>query len=530
MFRPGFHQNNPPKRINDLPPELIILILEAALDEVVKVSYYQGGHYLGTLKTLAAVCRTWKSTIQDTPSFWNVIESTITPNEMHYMLRKSEKCTLTFRHLMERFDYSGRNVRRRTGLDTSDFFDVASFNMSRCSSLSFAVKWYRQAVRVLGSPAPILREAVAIASDRDSVERIILFDGQAGMLENLWLSDIPIRWDLGLPPRLRRIKISYSDAPITWLPTPGQVVSALSTCGGIESFDLSGRSTVHGRLEWEELGVGGPMVELPMLKELKIENMSIAGSAYILQHLLTPPLRNLGLTQCLQRQVDTLTPLLYPPGPPLIESIRSALVCCEKVTLNVERKQCTLEIEGVGGHVYLLLQCADPDELTSWLAEELVSELSSVPELVLEASSSFPGPELRSLPKLMEALRNLVRLHCSQVYAAAGDLAEHLARPYQASDGWRWHWPGLKNLDLNDACHWNELALTMFRDRYGASQEEDGGTSVGTLKWRPSPLTSLRLGGMESMYPETFQEIVDIVGKEVLEEGAFVPEEHGWFG
>ncbi|KIO30815.1 hypothetical protein M407DRAFT_20142 [Tulasnella calospora MUT 4182] len=505
MFRPA------PKSINDLPLDLIILVLETALDEVANLPHYQGGGYLGMLKTLAAVCRMWKSTIQDTPRLWKVIDSTITLNERHYMLRKSKKCALAFRHSMD----------RTPGLDTSDFLDFASFNMYRCSSASLEVEGCHQAARVLGSPAPILREATVIASNHDSHEHIILFDGQAGMLENLRLSNIPIQWDLGLPPKLRRIQISYgSNTPIAWAPSPPQVLSALSTCSGLEFFYLCGRITVHNRLEWEELGVRGPTAELPMLKELKIENMSKAEIAYILKHLSTPPLRNLKLMESIHSEVDgTLTPLLHPPSRILIESIRRALVHCDKVALMLDPERCSLEVKGAGGYVSLSrLKCADPDELTRWVMEELASELSSMPELHLglEVLSMCPGPELRSLAKLMKVLKNVARLSCMQVSAEVNVVLKHLARPYQASDGWRWHWPGLKHLDLNGAFSYNDLALTMIRDRYGTPQEEDGGTGDGTPKWRPSPLTTLRLGQMKSLQPKIFQDIVDIVGKEVL--------------
>ncbi|KAG8894074.1 hypothetical protein FRC01_013174, partial [Tulasnella sp. 417] len=381
IFRTGFHdQNNLLQSINELPPELLILILDAVLDDTAKVSYYQEGHYLSTLKGLAMVCKTWKSTIQNTPGFWNVIESTVTRDEMHYMLRKAGKRPLIFRHFMT--PYSDHDIDPGIGHNASDCFDIASSNMFRCSSLSslLAMECGQQAARMLESPAPILRDATVVASDCYFPEHIILFDGQAGMLEDLWLSRIPIRWDLGLPPKLRRLKVSYTNAPTRWLPQPWQVVSALSSCSQIEFIDLSGKTMVREPLEWE-LGVQESTVGLPRLKELKIENMTIAGSAYILSHLSTPPLRILELTERLQVQADPITSLLCFPNRLLQETIRRALSRCEKVALDLEHESVTLEIKGVEGSVYFLLRCPDPDELTRWLAEEFVSELSSVPEL-----------------------------------------------------------------------------------------------------------------------------------------------------
>ncbi|KAG9045067.1 hypothetical protein FS837_007114 [Tulasnella sp. UAMH 9824] len=517
-------QDSPPRRINDLPTELIILILDAALDEVVTLPYYQGGYYLDRLKTLAAVCSTWRSTIQNTPSFWAHIESTITSDEMNYMLRKSGKRNLAFRYVMKAD--SGHDFRSLAGLDSpldsSYFFELASSNMFRCSSLLAGVTSYRQLAHILESPAPVLRDATVIASDCRFNEPVSLFGGQAGGLETLWLSHINIQWDSGLPPKLRRFKVSYTNAPIAWLPHPRQVVSALSNCSGLEVVDLSGAIMVPGPLEWPGLGVQGPMVELPTLKELKIENMMIAGSAYIIQHLSTPPLQNLELTERLRIHSEPVALLLYPPSRLLLESIRGALPSCDKVILEIGYQHLVLEIEGVGGHVHLLLHCTDPDELTRWLAEEFASELSSVPELKLGVSSMLYESELQSLPKLIEALKSVVRLHCPLVQAAAGVLVEHLAWPYLAGDGWRWHWPRLKHLRLDEAYNWNELALTMLRERYGASQEENGGTSDGIPKWYPSPLTTLSLRGMDVLHPETYQEILNIVGEEVMEEDACV--------
>ncbi|KAG8915220.1 hypothetical protein FRC00_006562 [Tulasnella sp. 408] len=508
-------RTNHSKGINDLPLELFVLILDAALDE----PCFQGGDYLSTLKTLAAVCRRWKSTIQNTPSFWTVIESTITPDEMHYMLRKSGKRNLTFRHPPKTDSAPDAFPTKR--LDTSDFLGTASAHMSRCSSLSLAGKWCRQTARIVGSPAPVLREATVVATGNDFNECVILFDGQAGMLENLWLSRIPIRWDLGLPPKLRRVKISYDVASLLWIPHPRQVVSALSSCSGIEVFSISGEMgpSDWGHLEWAELGMQGVMVELPMLKELTIENMTIPGTAYILQYLSTPLLRNLKLTESLRPQADSLAPLLLPPSPVLADSIRDALVHCKKLTLAVQWGHYDLGIEGAEGHVYLSLRCRDRDEVTRWLVQEFVSELSSVPELKFEASSALPGPQLRSLPELLKALRNVARLECPCVGSAAAILVDHLAQPYQGSDGWRWHWPGLRHLRLHDADDWNPLALTaLFFQRYAAPQRAGKDLSAGTPKWYPCSLATLQLGAVKSRHPIVFQAITRIVGEGVLED------------
>ncbi|KAG8914055.1 hypothetical protein FRC00_000933, partial [Tulasnella sp. 408] len=59
--------------------------------------------------------------------------------------------------------------------------------MSRCSFLSLAERRCEEVDRIVGSPAPILREATVVATNIDSGGKVILFDGQAGMLENLWL-------------------------------------------------------------------------------------------------------------------------------------------------------------------------------------------------------------------------------------------------------------------------------------------------------------------------------------------------------
>ncbi|KAG8951953.1 hypothetical protein FRC04_005286, partial [Tulasnella sp. 424] len=65
--------NSQSKAIHDLPPELIISILEAVLSDSINLPYYLGGGYLSIFKDLAMVCTRWKSIIQTTPSFWTVI-------------------------------------------------------------------------------------------------------------------------------------------------------------------------------------------------------------------------------------------------------------------------------------------------------------------------------------------------------------------------------------------------------------------------------------------------------------------------
>ncbi|KIO15628.1 hypothetical protein M407DRAFT_34786 [Tulasnella calospora MUT 4182] len=139
-------------------------------------------------------------------------------------------------------------------------------------------------------------------------------------------------------------------------------------------------------------------------------------------------------------------------------------------------------------------------------------------ELELEVSSTHPGSELHFLRNLLEALKGLEELDCPCANAAAGILAEHLASPYQASDGWRWHWPELKHLKLGDAYGWPEVALSMLQERYGSSPKEYGDLGIGTPKWYPCLLTTLALPGMNSRHPQAFQKIARIFGEPVLEE------------
>ncbi|KAG8897037.1 hypothetical protein FRC01_011502, partial [Tulasnella sp. 417] len=159
--------------INDLPPEIIVQILHAVLEEIFNFPYFLGGYYLSALKDLTVVCTLWKFTIQNSPTFWTIIESSNTPDEMGYMLRKAANCLVTFKHLLD----SGQDVFPEGGFDGFDFLDFASSNMPRCSSLSVAVKWCSQAARILGSPAPNLREATIVASLYDIDEDLHLFDG-----------------------------------------------------------------------------------------------------------------------------------------------------------------------------------------------------------------------------------------------------------------------------------------------------------------------------------------------------------------
>lgn len=162
--------------------------------------HFLGGDYLITLKQLAAVCSRWKAIIQSTPAFWTTIESTTTPDDMGYMLRKFVNRLLTLRHLID----SGRGVSRTHGFNGFDFLGFVSSNMALCSSLSVAIKWCSQAVCIVGSPAPKLRKATIVASDCDIDEDVNLFGGQAGVCEDVRLGQIPIKWDLSLPSKLRR--------------------------------------------------------------------------------------------------------------------------------------------------------------------------------------------------------------------------------------------------------------------------------------------------------------------------------------
>ncbi|KAG8915222.1 hypothetical protein FRC00_006564 [Tulasnella sp. 408] len=503
-------QDNPSKSINDLPLEIVIHILDAVLKETINTADFHGGYYLRTLGDLAAVCRAWKAIIESTPSLWTVIESTAMPDEMDYMLHKSGNCTLNFRSIIR-----GHGILLSEDFAGSDFLSLTTQNMRRCSSLSVRVENSGQAAPLLESPAPVLREAIihAVASNAD--RPVNLFDGQAEMLEDLRLTRIPIRWDLGLPPKLRCIRIAYRHLSTTWFPRPHEVVSALSGCAGIEIVDLSGPNMVFKSLEWTDPEVQGPIVDLPKLKELKIQNMSIARSSYIVGHLRAPSLKILRLRETLQ--VDSIIPLLRPPNSLLLPHIQHTLAHSEILNLTLGHKRILLKIEGKGGDADLAFFCTDPENLGRWLVDEFVSELSSVSELELGVTSTHPISALNFLGNLLQALRNITRLRCPCANAAAGILAEHLASPYYASDGWRWHWPGLRHLKLGDAHEWHEVALKMLQERYGSSQKEYGDLGIGTPKWYPCPLITLSLPGMSACHPKTFRDIAGIVGKGVLE-------------
>ncbi|KAG9045065.1 hypothetical protein FS837_007112 [Tulasnella sp. UAMH 9824] len=510
-------RDTPSKTIDDLPPEVLVRIIDAVLNDITHLPYFLGGYYLTTLKDLAAVCKWWKTTIQSTPTFWTIIESTTTPDEMEYMLRKSGNCPLTFRQLID----STMDVFPTGGVDGFDFLDFASLNMARCSSLSVAVKWCEQAARVLKSPAPKLRAATIVASVCNMDEDVHLFNGEAGELEDLWLSQIPIRWDLGLPTKLRWVEISYRSVPITRLPHPQQIVSGLSSCPKIEVVRLIGADMPFQRLNWTGLEVQMPTLELPMLKELKLENMSVGGSGYILRSLWSPVLRNLEVKE--RSQFGSVAALLHPPCPLLVESVRRALPPSRLFSVTVESVRVDLQISGGGSHVGISVRCGNPDELSGWLAEEFAAELFSVSELRLRVSSTRHQSEFRGLRKLVEALKNVERLICLNVDGGAGVvLTEHLSSPHQAGDGWYWHWPRLTHMELGDAWKWPKLALTMIRERYGTSDKEPESLDIGGLKRHaPSPLTRLWLDGMKATHPETFQDIERIVGKKALEDHVY---------
>ncbi|KAG8915223.1 hypothetical protein FRC00_006565 [Tulasnella sp. 408] len=520
-LRLRFKHDNSSNSINDLPPEIIIQILDAVLDEPINVPYFYGGHYLSTLKNLAAVCRTWKSIIQSTPNFWAVIESTITPGEMEYMIHKSRNCALKFRRVHH---YSAE----------TSFLAFASLNMHRCSSLLIMVDYISKAAPLLKSPAPILREAIIYPTISDVNEPVVLFNGQAGLLEDLCLRETRIRWDLGLPPSLRRIRIAHKWAPPTWLPHPRTFVSALSTCAGLEIVELSGPVEPARPLEWMDLEVRGPIVELPMLKELKIENISIAGVFYIIGHLNSPALQQLDLAEFCQ--VDPVAHLLQSPCPLLLESIRRALASGESLCFTIGCNYFSLTIPGAGGHFHLGICCTDQDELVYWLVEEFVSELSSVREVELAVLPGYTESELQVLKKLMEAVNNVERLYCPYLNGVAADLlAKHLTFAYKANDGLHWHWPKLRNLELRDTSDWPDLAFQMFLIRYGASQvgSEKNTSSPSRPKRRhyPCRLTTLVLHELDHSHPEIFRAIARMVGRRALGSAnprLYVVGESGW--
>ncbi|KAG9045238.1 hypothetical protein FS837_006776 [Tulasnella sp. UAMH 9824] len=489
-----FQQDSLLLTINDLPLELITQILyyslprKAILDRVNRCPCHLG-QYLNSLRDIASVCAKWRSIIQSVPNFWALIESTITPDEMRYMISKSGKCALEFKHTLD----VNAKVHPRKSFDEPNFLGLAGSNMSRCSSLMIQVQYSSQAACIIESPAPILREAAVIAHKPDINEQITLFNGQAGELESLRLDKIPIRWDLGLPPRLRRVGFFYGNAPSRSLPHPREFVSALSNCPEIEIVHYTGTYGRYRGLDLAELEVQEPMVQLLALKELGVENMSMAECSYVLGRLWAPVLRKLALR--VNHSNDPVVVLLHPPRRLLLESIRRTLLQINRFEFKVGPDHAILEISGVNGHLDLRLQCPDSDELSGWLAEEFPLELLSVPELRLTVSYMDHDSEFQGLRKFLETLSNLERLHCPYVKGASGVLAEHLMLPYQASDGWRWHWPGLKRLELGDWHNWDGQALAMLRERYGSSRDHEHLTD-GPLKWYPSPLTSLDLHGL----------------------------------
>lgn len=497
-----------PATINNLPLELIIWILNAALDEAVNRPYYlHEQDYLSRLKDLARVCARWKSIIQSTPTFWTIIESIITPNEIAYMLRKSEKCNLAFKH--DQF------------LLGSDFLGVVGSHMNRCSSLSAVVKSGSEMTLILGSPAPNLRRAIVCAAYCDLRQPVNLFNGQAEVLEELVLAKIPIRWDLGLPPTLRSLQFSLNAAVIERLPRPGLIISALSSCTGIEMLTLScdGMFTGWGGPDWVDREV--PPLELPKLRGLELENLTIGGSRYILGSLRAPALQNLELRERLH--VTSVTTLLRPPNPLFLETIRRNLSSSKTCSITIESSTVALEILGEETGVILSLRCVDSGQFSLWLGEMLASQQASMPETRLRVSLPARGSEL-GFRKLVQALPNVVRLVFNTNNTEAVEiLMQHLVTPYQADDGLRWHWAGLRDVNFNGVWKWPRSVLDFVRERYG--RREQGDPSFGVPKWFPSPLTTLQVGRMKFEHPETFQEIKDIVGEEVLGEGSLDPRE-----
>ncbi|KAG9015966.1 hypothetical protein FRB90_004036 [Tulasnella sp. 427] len=394
----------------------------------------------------------------------------MTPDAIDYMLRKSGECDLAFRHLVT----SGDELNSAETRYESDFLELSTLHMDRCSSLTIGVKYGKRMEALIRSSAPRLREATVFAGVPNFSEPAHLFGGHAEALEDLMVSEVPIRWDLGLPSKLRRADLSFRSLQTAQIPRAQDIVSALASYPEIEALRITGgdRSVLGGEEPWT-VGAHGPQLKLPRLRKLKLEDMTMNVSYLIQAGIHAPGLRVLELKE---RSTEMDGQFLRRPAPILQDTIRKALHHNKLFSIAAGSGPTVFQILGEERHVSLSFRCRDPAEFSDWLANQFGPELSSVTEVHLRvsyAAASTVGPH--SLRRLLESLDDVERLICPSASAGIENLlADHLGTPHGTSDGWHWSWPMIKHVELYDSWRWSDLVLSMLRSRYQPANPGDG--------------------------------------------------------
>lgn len=455
---------------------------------------------------LASVCRAWHTLIQETPSMWAII-STLNPAKyIECAVRQSKNTSLTV------------DLISKNGAGPRALLLALPSLLHRIRSLTVWIDGVMDIPGLLSRPLPRLESLKLFRNQPVAIRPILPETIHKTSCPSLRHASLTGVW----PVNGQEVFRGLSSLHLSELRSPeftATVMAALLACSpNLGELEIR-------RVDITEVPHDAPVakVNLPFLERLSL-NECQPGSISMLLSLIGEPAPLCMLSvHCstwrpqnqLSRDDGVIKELRERWGP----SLRRTLSEHHRASVKIRDASDGLFIQGYRdqakqyelGHTILSIPFRLEDDAASWLGD-LLAPVQAV-EMTIAAYSMGADPAF----KVLESA-NVTDLTISS-WSQTAALWNWLKEPVVVSKFQvRWRLPNLRNLIIESVFDKDTL-LAMLVARYGKA-----GYKGETLKSnkrkkikRPTPLNSLRFDGESYMDDDTFDDVCDILGDEVVD-------------
>ncbi|KAG8954803.1 hypothetical protein FRC00_005703 [Tulasnella sp. 408] len=196
----------PHRSRKDVPPELLIIIFQAFLQIVDPMSLDWKGSckaYMEILFSLRLVSRTWRDILDNTPSVWVVLTSTVPLSVNHMSITRSGRAPL----IIHFGDLDGSSIQPQ------EFTELVGPVRDRWKEVCVDEDAALTVWKYLNSPAPML-ETVRLHTNRRfgmPSESLELLGGETHNIRHLDLHGSIVNWNRSTFRGLRHLRLAYVD-------------------------------------------------------------------------------------------------------------------------------------------------------------------------------------------------------------------------------------------------------------------------------------------------------------------------------
>ncbi|KAG8914783.1 hypothetical protein FRC01_003910 [Tulasnella sp. 417] len=461
-------QWNALRPVNKLPVEVFSIIFHQVLAMVSIFDHYTA------LFNIAKVSARWQSIVDLTPSLWSYVSSTYPKAKVDLSLKKSSPYPLSVA-----CKYEGEWLTANSKRGSRDFLQRMKSTDRPWEELILHLPTIGHLRSILKAPAPHLRK-LDINSASWSSKRVNLFGGQQGVLEDVKLRHIKIKWNSGALTGLRRLQLDYRSLSFG-APSQTEIMWLLQQSPGLQYFSWCG---------WPDGERVSPTnrVTLPHLTGLSLELLK---GPVLLDLIHAPSCRQFRLfykSDAVDGHV-LLPPLLRRYLPCFRNSLQKAAA----ISICIGRSSFHFHCIPHSSDSSILFDFSsvsiEPYPMLEWFCQQLHDININTPPITIRFENRSDFTRDTALPSLFR-LCNVVSLKLGDRLVGPGWLLRGLSKPNESEGNSEWPFPELAELEIAPSDLVFRDVLDFVRRRYVEKLPQDSPK-------RPPMLKNLRLVGKE---------------------------------